>query len=291
MPPVVTRLSANSQVKKSSASPSIWDRVVDVTKLPPKGRTFVVYGETKRGKTRLFSTFPKPSLLIGTEDGTDTIKSVEGVKFVRISKASELDDLVREAATRGFKSICLDKGSGYQMLCLKDVLGLDDLPMTKSWGMATESQWGQCNLQFMEHVNELLRLSEISGTHIMIIAHERVFASKKGNDGSSDVISPKAGPALTPGACEWLNGAVNYICQCYVRPQVIKEDMGGVTADKKTGKFEYCLRTGPSEDYMSGFRLDHIEDGYNVPECIVNPSFSKIEALITGKVRNAAVKK
>lgn len=43
-----------------------------------------VYGRPKTGKTRLSSTFPKPLLILGTEDGTESIKKVEGIDFIHV---------------------------------------------------------------------------------------------------------------------------------------------------------------------------------------------------------------
>jgi hypothetical protein len=290
--PTVNRLS-NSQPAKPKPAPKaggIWDRVMPVSHMPVKGRTFCNYGETKTGKTRFFASFPKPALLIGTEDGTTTVQSVDGLEFVCIHKAEELDELVAGAAAKGFKSVGLDHGGGYQRLCVKYELGLDDLPVKIGWGVVTDSQWGAINSQFIERVGKLLRLSETAGIHVMVIAHERVF---KGKDSGreSDVISPTAGPALTPGCCGWLNGTCNYIVQSYKRAQIVKEDVGGVMADRRTGKYEYCLRVGPDESYMTGFRLDRVEDGANLPQAIVNPSFSKVEHLIrTGRLPEPTAK-
>ena len=53
-------------------------RIVPVGSLK-KGIKLLAYGRGKTGKTRLFSTFPKPALLIGTEDGTNSIADVKGV--------------------------------------------------------------------------------------------------------------------------------------------------------------------------------------------------------------------
>jgi hypothetical protein len=56
-------------------------------------------------------------------------------------------------------------------------------------------------------------------------------------------------------------------------------------AEKRTGKYEYCLRIGPDDNYMTGFRLDRVQDGANLPQCIVNPNWDKLEHLIkTGKL-------
>ncbi len=50
------------------------------TSRPSSGRVgegvkFLGYGPPKTGKTRLACTFPKPMLLIGTEDGTKSVST------------------------------------------------------------------------------------------------------------------------------------------------------------------------------------------------------------------------
>jgi hypothetical protein len=240
-----------------------------------------VYGRGKSGKTRLACTFPKPLLIIGTEDGTKSVSTVKGVDFVRMAHTDELAELC-EAAPARYKTVVLDTAGGMQDLVLKEVLGLDEVPMGRNWGMTDQQTWGIVTQQTNERMRQVLDLADKHDTNVVVIAHERSF-----NDGGeSDVIQPTVGSALTPKCCAWLNAAVDYICQCFIREQEIKKEVTKDNGKKgtikvKTGKMEYCLRVGPHVTYITGFRLP--PGGPELPDCIVNPDYGKILSLIQGK--------
>jgi hypothetical protein len=240
-----------------------------------------VYGRGKTGKTRLACTFPKPMLLIGTEDGTKSVQNVKGVDFVRLNKSDELDDIA--GMLRGgskYVSVALDTAGGLQDLILKEILGLDDVPIQRSWGMAQREHWMTCGAQTKERLRSLLDLSDRVGMNVCIIAHERNF----NEDQNSEIMIPSIGAALTPTAAAWLNGACDYICQAFIKEETVtKMHKVGTTETKltsKTGKVIYCLRTGPHPNYLTGFRLP---PGFKLPDEIVDPSFDKILAVIQGK--------
>lgn len=238
----------------------------------------LVYGRGKTGKTRLFSTFPKPALLIGTEDGTGSVADVDGLDFVRLEASSELDLLVAEAQ-RKYRSVGLDTAGGLQDLILKEILGLDEIPVQKTWGIAKQQDWGTCGAQLKERLRMLLNLADSNLLDVMVIAHERNF-----NEEASDLMTPTVGAALTPSAAGWLNGACDYVCQTFVREEVefSKLKVAGKTVEskKKTGKAQYCLRIGPHPVYLTGFRVTRKVG--DLPDCIVDPDYQKIVNVIKG---------
>lgn len=274
MPPKVTKQTTKPKPKNGSVS----SRIVKVGEFRP-GLRMTVYGRGKTGKTRLFSTFPKPSILLGTEDGTLSISNVKGIDFLRLQRSSDVDEVVELCKSGKYKSVCLDHGGGLQDIVLQEVLGLEDIPVQKDWGMAKREDWSTCGIQVKERLRNLLGLAETQGMDVVIIAHERNF----NDEGGSDLIFPTVGAALSPSVTNWLNGATDYVCQTFIREETIEKSnkVGGkiVTLSKKTNKKEYCLRIGPHPVYMTGFRTTMSE----LPEVIVDPSYDKIYSLVHGK--------
>jgi hypothetical protein len=261
-----------------------------------------VYGRGKTGKTRLAATFPKPLLLIGTEDGTKSVANVPGIDFIRLKASADIDVLAElfesgksywERTKTGYtqlaapvgspyQTVGLDTAGGLQDIILKEILGLTDVPVQKSWGMAKREDWMVCGAQWKERMRKILDIPDRIDKNVVIIAHERNFKE----EGDSDVMIPSVGAALTPTVAAWLNGACDYVCQAFIREQMTRTEAAPIEGAEKvvmmtpTGKFEYCLRIGPHPVYMTGFR--HAV-GIEVPEVLVNPSYDLIAKLIKGK--------
>jgi hypothetical protein len=215
---------------------------------------------------------------LGTEDGTLSVSNVKGLKFVDIRASEDIDE-VAESIPGNYKSVCLDTAGGLQDIILKEILGLEDIPVQKTWGIAKQQDWGTCGAQTKERLRTILNLADRHAIHVVVIAHERSF------DVDEDLVGvfPTIGAALTPSVAGWLNAACDYIGQTYMRPGTI---MKKVTVGKKTilkpirtGKIEYCLRVGPHEVYTTGFR---VASGIELPDDIVDPTYEKIASLIRG---------
>ena len=172
----------------------------------------LVYGRGKTGKTMLFATFPKPALLIGTEDGTLSVSNVEGLDFIRLRASSEITELREYVIENEYASVCLDTAGGLQDMILAEILQLDEVPIQRTWGMAKQKDWGTCGIQLKGRMSELLSLADQGHCEVMVIAHERQF----GDDDNSDIMTPTVGAALSPNAAGWLNGAADYVCQTYI---------------------------------------------------------------------------
>lgn len=290
--PLPSRLKPNARPAAVSDPSGVWGRATPVESDPGFLR-ISTYGRGKTGKTRLISTLPKPIIIIGAEDGTKSIKGLEGVDFMRVilrgnpvpAKGNyvHLDELPAAVSVLGdtrYKSAAVDTASALQDIILASILGLQELPEQKSWGMATREQYGQCTLQLKTILRRLLD----QPLHAMVTAHERNF----NDDTTSDLITPTIGSALSPAAAGWLNGAVDYICQTFIREAEEEQSMiigAGKSAKEvktrvKTGGMEYCLRIGPHPVYMTGFRLP---PGFTLPDVIVNPTYDKIMEVIRGK--------
>jgi hypothetical protein len=262
-----------------SKAVSVLDRIHPVS-LSSKGLTINLYGRSATGKTTLAATFPKPALIIGLEDGTKSVHNVEGLDYVPIHGSDEISELVEHLSTsKHFKTIILDTASMLQDLILKEILGLEELPAQKSWGMATREQYGQCALQTKERLRSLLDLSVKCLMNVVIVAQEREFNTED----TSDVLMPFVASALSPSVVGWLNPACDYIGQTFIRQkEVIKKvKIGDKVKERRTvDGVEYCLRTEPDPTFTTKFRLPK---GTPIPDVIVDPDYDKIYALIKGK--------
>lgn len=282
--PKITKQNPKQASNSAPSNGSVASRIQPVES-GVGGIKLLTYGRGKTGKTRLASTFPKPLLIVGTEDGTKSIIGIKGIDFIRLRTSSEVDEVAALLREGKYASAVLDTGGGLQDLILKEVLGLDDIPVQKSWGMTDRQTWGVVGAQFKERMRSLIDLADTHGINVVVIAHERSF--KDDDDKVSDLVFPTVGAALTPSAAGWLNAACDYICQTFVGEQTTEAeiDIGGtkVKQTQKTGKIEYCLRVGPHPVMMTGFRLP---PGYSLPDFIVDPSYAKIVQVIKGEFKS-----
>lgn len=240
-----------------------------------------VYGRSGTGKTTLWSTFPDPILCLVCSGGRRpgelrSIDTPENRKRIT-PKVLSSSDLVRQeiAQADGFATVVLDHASGLQDMVLKEILGIDELPAQRSWGMAKQQDWGTCALQMKEILRALLSLSQ----NIVVVAQEREFNT----DTESELVMPYVASALTPSVVGWLNPACDYIVQTYIRPTMVQQEVsvaGKKQTVRKRGKgVEYCLRVAPHDVFTTKFRLPR---GTDLPESIVDPTYKKIISLIRG---------
>ena len=277
----------SKQTNKPAPKPNgqgVLDRIAPL-QARTDGIKFSVYGRSKSGKTRFAATFPKPMLLIGFEDGTKSIATVKGIDFVRIRSSSEMDDVTRLLAQSGkYKSAGVDTATAMRDLSLMEILGLHEMPVQKSWGLATRDQYGQAAMQVKERLRSLFNLSEHPDIrlNVVVIAQEQNYAEESKVD--ADLIMPSIGSALGSRLADWLNTAVDYIGHTYIREQTAKttQKVGNkeVAMSQATGKKEYCLRIGPDPVYMTGFRLP--PGAKELPDSLVNPTFEQVAQLIKG---------
>lgn len=291
VPPPSARPTAPTPTTVDDPAKFVLDRIRPVSAL--RGLKVCVYGLGKRGKTRLVCTFPKPLLLIGTENGTQSVLGKytdDELKFVPIFSPDEIQPLVEYAPKAGFRSVALDNGSGLQDFIVKRVGGFSEMPVQGSWGMLKREQWGQVGAQWKREVKLILDLADQFGMYTAIIAHERDFKKEEDGTGTAsveDLLSlPRMGPGLIPACSNWINGACDYVCNCFLRERIeryketVVEGAEPVDMIRPTGEYEYGIRVGPSTNYATGFRLP---DGAILPKFIINPTFDKIMKVAQGK--------
>jgi hypothetical protein len=241
-----------------------------------------LYGRSGTGKTTLWATFPGPILAVVCSGGKkpgelrsiDTLEYRKKICPVVLQDTDSLADLIGQAPEGG--TFVLDHATGLQDLALKEILGLDELPVQKSWGMASQSQYGQLGIKMKEMLRAILSLD----CNVVIVAQERNF----NEDSQGDVIMPFVASALTPSVVGWLNPAVDYIGETFIRQRYRDQQVkvGNQTNTERVavkGKVDYCLRTAPDPVYCTKFRLPK---GSELPDVIVDPSYEKIRTLIDG---------
>ncbi len=279
MPKVVRQRVKKKTAQKKVLSHHLLSRIIPVSQVD-EGIKALFYGQGKTGKTRLVCGFPKPLLLIGvagygTEKGTRSVRTIKGVKFVPLEHSEELEELVQ---LEEFKSFALDTAGGLQERVVNEFTEHDPV-VRRDWRHVSKGDWGPINSRTIERLRCLLDAADLRGKNVAIIAHERAFNT----EGEGDLLFPHVGASLTPGVASWLDGAVDYIGQCFIREEVVTKNvpMAGKTVamEEKTGSSEYCLRVGPHSVYKTGFR---VPVGTELPDVIVNPTFSKINKLIQG---------
>jgi hypothetical protein len=270
------------------ARPSVLDRIRPIAFDDSDGIRMMVYGRSGTGKTTLWSTFPKPILAIiasgssqpGELRSVDTPELRKVISTVTLQQSTEIRELVDHLGSGvvedNFATVVLDHATGLQDMVLKEVLGLDEMPVQKSWGLATQQQYGTCILRCKELLSALLSVQ----ANVVLVAQEKDFNT----DSEGDLIAPAVGAALTPSLCGWANSVCDYIVNTFLRQheEVKSKNVNGKTTQirVKTRKVEYCLRTGPHPVYCTKFRLPK---GNPLPESIVDPDYDKIMTIIRGQ--------
>jgi hypothetical protein len=269
----MAKVTRKSKTPNRNISSSVLKKIRPVSS-NQKFLSMVLYGRSGTGKTTLASSFPKKSLIIGAEDGTLSVHNVKGLDFIKIERSTDIVEVA--SVFNQYKTIILDSASSLQSLVLKEILGLDEIPVQNTWGMASRQDWMQVGIQVKEYLRLILGHEE---AHRIIIAQERVFSS---DDEESEIITPHIGAALSPSIVGWLNPEADYIGQTFIRDEMGTKKLkikGEVKIKKeKTGRKEYCLRVGPDSVYTTKFRRPKSTN--ELPDVLVDPSYEKISKLI-----------
>lgn len=290
--PKITRQTTPANAEKLTrtfkSSMAVIERISPIQFADADGIKILLYGVSGTGKTTLWSTFPGPILAIicsgGKKPGelrsVNTPELRRKISTVTLENPDEATDLVEYQKREGkFNTLVLDHVSGLQDLTLMKILGRDSLPAQKGFGIASQQQWGQSTGQCKEILRALLSLD----CNVVIIGQERTDRPGE-EDAGSELLKPTVGVATTPSLANWLNPAVDYIGQTFIRGKMItvkKVVAGQEKTYMKRGKgVEYCLRTGPHDIFTTKFRKPK---GTALPEVIVDPDYNKILAVIKGK--------
>jgi hypothetical protein len=94
------------------------------------------------------------------------------VTLHRSTELRELADCIGSGLMEdNFATVVLDHVTGLQDMVLKEILGLDEIPVQKSWGLATQQQYGTCILRCKELLSALLSVQ----ANVILVAQEKDF--------------------------------------------------------------------------------------------------------------------
>lgn len=247
-----------------------------------EGIKICVYGRSATGKTTLWASFPKPILAVVCSGGKRSgelrsIRNIKGIQKYELTDTEQIGQLCKEIEESGeYATIVLDHISYLQDMTMKELLDLEEIPAQKSWGLASQQQYGQCALKMKEFLRHFIGLT----ANVVLVAQEREFNV----DNESDILLPYVGAALTPSVTGWLNPAVDYVVQTFKmrEKKVIKRKVGKkvITKEVDTGKTGYYLRTGPDPVFTTKFR---VPKEYALPDYILDPTYDKIMEVINGE--------
>jgi hypothetical protein len=271
----VTRQIPRKGIKKKTMTTGIKSRVLPLE--VKGGIKFSLYGVSGKGKTRFISTWPKPLLLIDCNAGIRSIATVQGIERLIPEKPSDIDDVCNiQEEEHPWKTVVLDHATSFQDLVMTEVLGLEEAPVQLGWGTATQQQYGVIASGMKDKLRRLLALAddERNLCNVAIVAQEREFEADEG----AELLMPYVSSAVTPSVVGYLQPAVDYIAQMFVRRKSKPKKVAGKMIRTLTNEMEYCLRTGPHPVYSTKFR---VAPGKEVPEVIVNPTFKKMLEIIS----------
>lgn len=279
MPTIKKQVARKKVTRRKKTNGSLLSKVTDI-EFDSEGLKVALYGRSGTGKTTFWSTFPKPILAVVCSGGKRSgelrsVQNIKGIKKYNLGDTSEIIPLTKELEDCEYKTIVLDHATYLADLTLKEILGLDDIPTQKTWGIATQQVWGQVGVKMKEFLRSFLDLPQ----HVVIVAQEREFNT----DNESELIAPYVGAALSPSVVGWLNPACDYIFQTFLRRGTEEKKTkiaGKVRTRKVQGGIEYCLRTGPDDVYTTKFR---VPKGHQLPEVVVDPSYDKIVDILKGE--------
>lgn len=256
-------------------SGNIWDAVRGVSEWQGGGLKVVIYGRNGSGKTTFGCKFPKPLLLLGCEDGTRSVRKMQGVQFAPVNSSQHVGEVAEGLIDRGYKSVVIDTATSLQDLVLKEILRLDKVPVQLGWGTVDQVAYRQRS----EKTKELLRLFldlAPRGVNVVVLAQEKNHSSNDGEGGGdSEILVPFVGASLGRSTANWLHENADFICQTFTREGAEERTVtvGGKPTKivEKTGKIEFCLRTQRAHPvYAAKVRAD---EDMHVPEFLVSPTY------------------
>lgn len=234
-----------------------------------ENQVMLIYGRSGTGKTQFGSTFPRPILFLDiNERGLDTIRNQKNIDVLRCKTWDTFDDIFWE----------LDGGLEYKSIVIDQITNLQDLGMAEvrrrakktSTELFTRKNWGELSGLLKTSLANYKDL--VDQYNICFIAHERTFG---GGEEEDEALSPEVGARVMPSVGSFIDGAVDAIGSTY-----IKETFTG-KGSKKKRQVDYCMRIGPHAFYSTKVRRP-VEAG-PLPDFIVDPTYTKVTDLISGK--------
>ncbi len=285
MPPRITKTTPMTRVAARPVGGNVVSRIVPYRGSEDEYIKMLIYGRSKTGKSTVISTFPGKILWIvcSGSNKAGELKSIakvdrKKVDMVTLERVVEMRDLSQLLRKGGYVTGVLDHVTGLQDRALAEVMKVEQLPAQMTWGTATREQWMEAGTNCRELLREFLG----SPCNIVIAGQER--APKEMTDGDNELLTPCIGVDLMPSLAGWLYPTVDYIVQTFKKQKMATKEVS--IAGKKSKQSykvagaDYCLRTGPHEVYLTGFRLPR---GAPLPDTVVDPDYDVLKQIIDGE--------
>lgn len=286
--PDIQKQKKTGSTQTSKRGKTALDRIKGI-EFEEGGIKLLVYGQSGTGKTTFVGTFPGKTLWVVCSGGKhagelrslNTKEHRKRIKQLVVEESGDLREVLNAWEDLGYDNLVIDHLTGFEDLLLKEVVGLDEIPVQRSWGIASQQQYGEVATKEKEYMRAALDLP----SNVIIICQERTFGGNE-EGGDSESLKPTVGGAVMPSVARWLFPAVDYLVQTAKRPRMeMREIKVSNTKTKKSlvrvkGKIDYVLRTGPHDVYLTKFRLPK---GEELPEVIVDPTYEKFMKLIEEK--------
>jgi hypothetical protein len=262
------------------------ERVYDIVVADPF-RNFVAngFGVHNSGKTTFWATAPGSILCLICSGGRNpgelaSINTPENRKRITphvVTATDQLEAILKDA--HNFDTVVLDHATGFQELLLKEIMGWDEIPSQNPVIGDNKRTWGEVASRGKNWFRAFFNLP----TNVVIVAQERMPSATDETEGT-EVVKPRVGAATTPALAGYLNYTANYIVQTYKRGKM-KDVEGKDTKGNKVMRrvrddgVEYCLRTGPDENYITKFRIPR-DRHQHLPQTIINPTWEDVMKII-----------
>lgn len=224
---------------------------------------WVVYGKSASGKTYLASTFPKPMLYVQIgDDGSNTIKNVEGISAIRIANIQQLRDLMTELKKdKTYQTIVVDT---FSMVVNE---WIDENATQKSKRM-TQQMWGDIKTDTEEMIRGWKKLAETKA--VVLTCHEATDVF----EGMEDEITPEIRPSISKGARTYLEGMSNF----GIHTTVIQKDQENADGSVET-VFKHAIHLATNPYYWVKTQKPK---EIKLPKLVINPTYDKIMKLMNG---------
>lgn len=250
-----------------------------------------IYGPNRAGKTYLACQFEKPLALIAFEPSKGSYQSVAdipGVEYIRLTKIEEIAELARELQEDTYyKTVVPDSATSLQDVVLCDILGMEEMPVSLSFGTVTSDQYRERS----ETTRELLRTFMSLPQDVIVTAKERDHNPRRyDEEGNLDMrpnfvkpleVQSYYGVDIGGAAAGWLQDSADYLFRLYKERKILKKKIKVGTKEKikavETDEYVRHLLVDYHPNFAGGCRLGSNRDKLPEEGILVEPTFQKLQ--------------
>ena len=269
--PDITKQSPRADGRKTVPAPgSLLARAAPVASLSQDYMKVVLYGQNRVGKTTLACLFPKPLLIVsfepGKNGGSQSVKKMPGVHFLKVNSKEEAINLAKELRNdRTYATHVLDTCTSLQDLILKELMGLEEIPVQLNWGTVPQDYYRERS----EQAKEVMRFYRDLPANTVFVCQERDHNPPKGDDPATRtgklmrdrgayVAESFFSADLGQGTVKWMRDNCDYIVRLFIDKEIsVREyEVNGEKRqlEEETGRSIRRLRTMLHYNFDGGFR-------------------------------------